>query len=281
MTEDPTAGHDAGPVVARGCAAAEAGDLAGAELLFREATLLGSVVAPFNLGNCLAEQERWTEAVDAYELALSRGETDAWLNLGLVLHELGDLAGEIRAYEQAEAAGDSGGALGLAFCHRELGDRAAAMAAAQRGAAAGNETAAAVVACWTWCTTFDPSLEPALRAGAEHFAAARSDLGGLLLATGRPDEARCVWELGMKLGEVESMLPLGNYYRDVLDDMDGAEAAYRAGASAGDAHSHHNLAHLLEEQGDHVGAEIHYRIAAEKGDTLAAAALRDLLDDSD
>ena len=60
--------------------------------------------------NSVAAQERWLEAVAAFELALERGEIDAWLNLGLVLRELGDLAG--RAYEQAEDVGDSGGPLG-------------------------------------------------------------------------------------------------------------------------------------------------------------------------
>lgn len=51
------------------------------------------------------------------------------------------------------------------------------MDAAKRSAAAGNDTAAAVVACWQWCTSLDPTLEPALRAGAAHFASARADLG--------------------------------------------------------------------------------------------------------
>lgn len=83
----------------------------------------------------------------------------------------------------------------------------------------------------------------------------------------------------MKLGEVESMLPLGNLYTDVLGDDEAAEAAYRAGAAQGDAHSHHNLAVLLEEAGDRAGAERHYRLAIEGGDSLAVGALRDLLDD--
>lgn len=262
-----------------GCDLAEAGLLSEAEDCFRRASDLGSARASFNLGNCLAEQERWVEAVTIYEIALDRGESDAWLNLGLVLHELGDLAGEIRAYQGAEAAGDSGGPLGLAFAFREQGDREAAMEAAQRSAAAGNDTAAAVVACWQWCISLDPGLEAALRAGADHFASARADLGHLLVATGRIEEARDVLERGMKLGEVESMLPLGNLYSDLLDDDEAAEAAYRAGAALGDAHSHHNLAVLLEENGDANGAERHYRAAIEGGDTLSIHALRYLLDE--
>ena len=262
-----------------GCELAEIGRSSDAEGCFRRASDLGSARASFNLGNCLAEQQRWLEAVVIYEIALDRGESDAWLNLGLVLHELGDLAGEIRAYQGAEAAGDSGGPLGLAFALREQGDRQAAMDAAQRSAAAGNETGAAVLACWQWCTSLDPSLEPALRAGADHFAPARADLGHLLLTTGRIEEARDVLELGMKLGEVESMLPLGNLYSDVLHDDQAAEAAYRAGAALGDAHSHHNLAVLLKENGDLSGAERHYRAAIEGGDSLSVRALRELLDE--
>lgn len=155
-----------------GCALADTDRLPDAETCFRRASDLGSPAAAFNLGNSLAAQECWLEAIAAFELALERGEIDAWLNLGLALHELGDLAG------------DSGGPLMIAFALREQGDRETAMAAAQRSASAGNETAAAVVACWQWCLTQDPSLEAALRAGADHFPAARADLGDLLVATG-------------------------------------------------------------------------------------------------
>jgi len=270
---------DLDDLVDLGCELAKVGRLSDAEACFRRASDLDSSTASFNLGNCLAEQERWLEAVAAYELALDRGEGDAWLNLGLVLHDLGDLAGEIRAYQAAEAAGDSGGALGLAFALCEQGDRNAAMEAALRSAAAGNDTGAAVVACWQWCTSLDPALEPALRAGADHFPSARADLGHLLVDTGRIKEAREVFERGMKLGEVESMLPLGNLYADVLDDEQAAEGAYRAAAALGDAHSHHNLAVLLEEQGDLAGAEHHYRAAVDGGDSLAKRALRDLRGD--
>ena len=270
---------DMDELVGLGCDLADSDRFPDAEACFRRASDLGSPVAALNLGNSLASQERWLEAVAAFELALDRGETDAWRNLGLVLRELGDLAGEIRAYERAEDAGDSGGALGIAFALRAQGDREAAMAAAQRSASAGYELAAAVVACWQWCLTQDPSLEAALRAGADHFRSARADLGDLLVATGRVDEARQVFERGMKLGESESMLPLGNLYTDLLGDDDAAEVAYRAGAELGDAHSHHNLAVLLESQDDLEGAERHYRLAIEGGDTLAIAALRNLLED--
>ncbi|GIF23155.1 TPR repeat protein [Actinoplanes tereljensis] len=262
-----------------GCDLADNDELAGAEYCFRRASDLGDAAAAFNLGNSLKGQKRFHEAVDAYELALERGETDAWLNLGLVLHELGDLAGEIRAYEQAERAGDRNGALGLAFCWREQGERDAAFEAVERACAAGNEVAAAVLACWRWDESLDPSLEPDLRAGAELFPSARADLGSLLVNTGRVEEGRLVFLRGMELGETDSMVPLGNLYADVLGDDTAAEAAYRAGAELGDTHAHHNLGVLLQSHGDLAGAERHFRQAAEGGDTLAEAALRDLLGD--
>jgi len=45
---------------------------------------------------------------------------------------------------------------------------------------------------------------------------------------------------------VDSWLPLGNLYADELGMPDAAEAAYRSGIAAGDNHSHHNLALLLD-----------------------------------
>jgi tetratricopeptide (TPR) repeat protein len=216
--------------------------------------------------------------VDAYELAIERGETDAWLNLGKALHELGDLVGETHAYQQAERAGDRAGAVMLAFALREQGERDAAFQAVERGSVAGDELAAAVLACWRWDESLDPSLEPALRAGAEFYPSARADLGQLLVDTGRVEEGRLVLLRGMELGEADSMAPLGNLYTDVLGDDEAAEAAYRAGAELGDTHAHHNLAVLLQRHGDRAGAERHFRQAAEGGDTLAVAALRDLLE---
>ncbi|MFI7596320.1 tetratricopeptide repeat protein [Actinoplanes sp. NPDC049681] len=267
---------DVDELVGIGCDLPDSGEAGGAEYCFRRASDLGDAGAAFNLGNTLAGQKRFREAVGAYELALERGETDAWLNLGLVLGELGDLAGEMRAYEQAERAGDSGGTLMLAFALRERGEHDAALEAVERASAAGNERAAAVLACWRWDESLDPSLEPALRAGAELYPSARADLGVLLVSTGRVEEARLVLVRGMELGEADSMVPLGNLYADVLGDDDAAEAAYRAGTELGDAHAHHNLAVLLQRHGDLVGAERHFRQAAERGDTLAAAALQDL-----
>ena len=74
------------------------------------------------------------------------------------------------------------------------------------------------------------------------------------------------------------MIPLGNLYCELGDD-DAAEQAYRAGADSVDQHSHHNMAVLLADRDDPVGAEMHFRLAIQGGDTLAATALRELLED--
>ena len=262
-----------------GCDLFDAGRLKDAETCFRRASNLGSPEGAFDLANTLARQDRYEDAIVAFELALTRGETDAWANLGGVLEDVGDLAGAARAYEQTEAAGDSSGGLRLAMLLRDQGERDAAMTAAQRSAAAGHELAAAVVACWQWCLTLDPSLEPALRAGADLFPAARADLGHLLLATDRIEEARAVFEHGTNLSEVESMVPLANMYSDLLDDDERARAVLTTAADLGDAHAHHNLGVLLEQNGQAEDAALHYRLAIAGGDSLAVTALRNLHDE--
>src|SRR6476661_4806819 len=89
---------DADALIDLGCDLADAGRQTDAEWCFRRASDLGDTVGSFNLGNALAAQQRWEEAVAAYELALAGGEPDAWRNLGKVLEDLGDLAGAMRAY---------------------------------------------------------------------------------------------------------------------------------------------------------------------------------------
>jgi hypothetical protein len=182
----------------------------------------------------------------------------------------------MRAYRGAADAGDLQGGLELAFLLQEQGEPGQALAVAQELAAAGDAEAAAVVASWRWGATADPALEPALRAGADHFPSARSDLAQLLKDTGRLAEARFVLERGAKLGELEAWLPLGNLYADELQDVEAAEEAYRSGIAAGDLYCHHNLGVLLADRGDLDGATEQFGLGAAAGDQLAAAALRQL-----
>jgi tetratricopeptide (TPR) repeat protein len=283
MTEDLdgrlrrlSASSDVDELIDLGCDLVDAGRPGAAEWCFRRAADLGDAVAAFNLGNCLAGQRRWTEAVDAYERSIAGGEPDAWRNLGRVLEELGDLAGAMRAYRGATAAGDLQGGLELAFLLQEQGEQHEALGVAEELAAAGDPEAAAVVASWRWAMSSDPALEPALRVGADHFPAARSDLAQLLRDTDRLAEARFVLERGAKLGEPEAWLPLGNLYADELLDVEAAEEAYRSGIAAGDVYCHHNLGVLLADRGDLEGATEQFGLGAAAGDQLAAVALRQL-----
>jgi len=270
---------DTDVLVKLGCELATWDRLEDAERCFRRAIDLGSTVALFDLGNTLAERHRWSEAIATYERAIALGDTGSWLNLGHVLQEVGDLGGAMRAFREASEAGDSEGTLALAFSLREQGELDQAEDVARRAAEAGNLQAVGVLACWRWDRTLEPALETDLRAGADHFPSARADLADLLHSTGRTAEARVVLERGAQLGEKESWLPLGNLYADEFGDNVAAEAAYRSGIDSGDAHCHLNLGVLLEERGDVEGAERHFRLAVAAGDSLAATALRRLLDD--
>ncbi|MCU1667958.1 MAG: yrrB [Blastococcus sp.] len=258
-----------------GCDLADAGRQSDAEWCFRRAADLGEPVAFFNLGNALAAQDRLEEAVVAYEQALAGGEPDAWRNLGRVLESLGDLAGAMRAYQGAAVAGDLQGGLQLAFLLQEQGEAEPALEVAEMLAAAGDQEAAAVVACWRWCATRDRALEPALRAGADHFPSARGDLAQLLRDSGRPVEARFVLERGAKRGDAEVWLPLGNLYNEEMGDVEAAEEAFRSGISAGDFYCHHNLGVLLADRGDVEGAVEQFMFGAAAGDPMAASALRE------
>ena len=182
-----------------------------------------------------------------------------------------------RSLREAAERGDAPAALELAHLLREGGRHLESWHWAQLAADAGDRTAAGTLACWRWVESHDLALEPQLRAGADHSHSARAGLADLLRVTGRVEEARSVLERGAVRGEVASWLPLGNIYREELDDLVAAEAAYRAGIEGGDIHSHHNLGVLLLGAGDVDGAIEHFSIAAAGGDELAARVLREVL----
>lgn len=184
-----------------------------------------------------------------------------------------------RAFRAAAGRGDQQAALELAVLLREAGRQLEAWHWAQLAADAGSRPAATTLACWRWEESRDPALEPQLRAGAEHSEVARAALADLLRSTRRVEEARTVLERGAARGEVAAWLPLGNLYRDELDDVVAAEAAYRAGIEGGDLHSHHNLGVLLLGAGDVETAIEHFSIAAAGGDELAALVLREVLEE--
>jgi tetratricopeptide (TPR) repeat protein len=304
---------DVDALIDRGCDLAELGDHEQAVVFFRRAAAQGSALALFDLGNSLSALGRWEQAVIALEGAGHAGEDDAWLNLanalaalarwteaetaarravdcgdpngwaalGEALHGQGRGADAERAFRAAAARGDAGAALQLAHELRESGRQLEAWHWAQFAADAGNPVAAGTIAGWRWDETGDLALETQLRAGTEHSEHARTSLSALLRGTDRVEEARAVLEEGALRGEVASWLPLGNLYREELEDDVAAAAAYRAGIEGGDLHAHHNLGVLLLDSGDVDGAIEHFSIAAAGGDALAAQVLREVLAEED
>ncbi|MBB3677391.1 tetratricopeptide (TPR) repeat protein [Modestobacter versicolor] len=304
---------DVDALIDRGCELADLGEHEQAVVLFRRAAVGGDPVALFDLGNSLSALGRWAEAVEVHREAADAGEDDAWLNLAHDLRRLGRWAEAEHAARQAVDCGDPNGwavladtlrvqrgaaeaerqlrgaagrgnasaALELAYDLRESGRQLEAWHWVQVAADAGDDVAAATLACWRWDETRDPSLEPLLRAGVAVYEHARTSLSHLLRGTDRVEEARALLEEGALHGEVASWLPLGNLYRDELDDDIAAEAAYRAGIEGGDLHSHHNLGVLLLDAGDVDGAIEHFSIAAAGGDDLAARVLREVLAEED
>ena len=203
-----------------GCDLADVGREVDAEMCFRRAVELGLDWVWFNLGNSLLAQRRYEEAIAAYQHAIEAGETDAWLNTGFAMEDVGDFVGATEAYREAQSADDPKAAMSLAFLLRNVGNQSEAVAVAAQAADAGDELAKAVSAVWAWDEDEDPALEQALRDGIEHFSDARTALAHLLCATERVPEGRALLEQGAKLGESNSWLPLGNLYRDEMDDED-------------------------------------------------------------
>ena len=110
----------------------ERGDLASAELAYRQADALGHAGAALNLGVLHEARGDLPAAQTCYRRAHKRGDENGAFNLGAVLEERGDLAGAKRAYRLADAAGHASAAGRLAAVLATTGDADGAQVARRR-----------------------------------------------------------------------------------------------------------------------------------------------------
>lgn len=214
------------------------GDEAGAELEYRRAwNESNDPDAAFNLA-VLLDRRRSEEAHEVYRRLIELGYAKAAVNEACSLREAGD-------YERAAML------LETALGDGEIGDIAAGILGSilrERGRSA--------------------EAEPYLRRAANIDPTARAELGHVLMALGREQDAVSVWHSGSEANEAESLLPLANYYAE-RQDIARAEALYRRGYEQGDPNSATNLAILLWESGHQKEAKQWVRRGARMGDSKA------------
>lgn len=112
-------------------------------------------------------------------------------------------------------------------------------------------------------------IEELLRVGMESSSEFGIPLAQVLLKQGREDEAASVLQELVDAGVYGAALMLGNLLSRSPGNQVAAEAAYRSGIASGDAHSAHNLAAMLLEQGDEDGARDFHLLAQDMGDQSA------------
>lgn len=91
-------------------------------------------------------------------------------------------------------------------------------------------------------------------------------LAQLLLERGSADDARELLERAVATDVYGAALLLGNLLAEMPGAFDAAEAAYRAGIASGDAHSAHNLAVMLRDNGEVARAAEFHELANRMGD---------------
>lgn len=227
-------------------------------------------------GLLLAHAGNTREALRFFVRAAERGSSDAAYNAGVAQEGLGELDLAPVSYDQAWKMGCAAGGIELAFMNRESGKGDEARRIIAEVAAQGDEYARAVHACWEWESTNDPALEKDLRTGARLYSSARVALSDLLIQGGKCDEAEQTLKEGVQMQEMQSFLPLGNMYADLLGNVAAAADAYRAGAEIGDVYCHNNLGVLLRDEGDIDGAKREFEIGAALGEAKAQSHLSDL-----
>jgi tetratricopeptide (TPR) repeat protein len=289
----------------------QAGDLAAAERLYREALAEGEPDAGYYLGELLIELDRSAEAVPVLRAAYDAGDTDALIPLGNALWDQGDVEGAEARYREAADRGElaAGHNLGLLLydLHRydeaialwrttvvvgETEHRLLANALAdtgeveeaekwfREGAAAGDIEAlvdlGALLQDEDRLDEAEAILREALTAGATE---AYVFLASVLRLEDRVDEAEVVLREGVQRGIGSAETQLGNHLSDANPKSAEAEQLYRSAVQHGDDDAYNNLGVLLWDQGRVAEAEAAFREGADRGDELAAGNLAGLLDE--
>lgn len=91
-------------------------------------------------------------------------------------------------------------------------------------------------------------------------------LAQLLLERGSADDARELLERAVATDVHGAALLLGNLLAEMPGAFDAAESAYRAGIASGDAHSAHNVAVMLRDNGELARAAEFHELANRMGD---------------
>jgi len=257
-----------------------------------------------------ADRGEHHEAIALLESLGGKGPNWVGLNLGNSYSAVGDVAAAQKAFEQSWIAGCDDAGFNLAELYRDVGkvSRArtiyrrliqksyvkamvqeaeelreegdvpaaqALLACALKHEGPTGDYAAGLLGYLLWSSTHSVTAEPLLRRGQHAYPTARTCLAKVVMKLGRLSEAIAILEEGVSQGEQESMLPLGNIWRD-LGNEDAAESLYRQSYAVGDAHSAGNLGLLRWDQGRMKSARKWLKRAVKAGDKKAQAWLDEL-----
>jgi tetratricopeptide (TPR) repeat protein len=218
-------------LVAAGAQRERAGDLAGAERLYRQADAAGSAEAPAHLGVLLFERGDIADARECLTRSDERGSALGAFRLGFLLAHVRQYEAAEQAYRRADERGHewaAGNLAGLAR-FRELQDERDPEALLRAGAecAAGGDTSAAVRAYYATIDT----------GHADHASNAWFNLGALHQQNDDIGAAIAAYRTTMALGHPEfapkAAVNLGFVLFNALGDVAGAKEAFDVAFASG------------------------------------------------
>lgn len=264
---EETAASDPAAWAALAVARENTDDLDGSHRAYQRAAELGDTWAWAALAR---QRETAGDAVAADALATQAAQTGhalAWATLGRMRAR--DVQQAMHAYEMAVTAGDSWGHMGLAHAAERAGDLPAAVRHATRAAEAGITAAWAVLVRLRWAhgepaAALEAAVAGAQSAGAEGFTV----LARLRHRAGDRSGAAAAHREAAALGAVAAWRGLAQLAEEDGDRTTAEEAAAQA-ARVGDADAWTALAEFRRNAGDDAGAAHAAAEAARAGDSDA------------